>query len=246
MHPAQHPRFDLHFKKLRERHAISAEEEIAIRACVSEVKKYHSDHVFIRRGERLEASTLLLNGIVCRFRDLRNGKRQISELHFAGDFVDLHSYTLKQLDHDIMSLTPCEVALVPHAKLDALFAAHPRIGKIYWYHTMVDAATHREWEVSLGQRSGVARLAHLLCEVRLRLGVVGLADDAGYALPLTQTDLAECLGMTVVHTNRCLRELREHGLVTFNGGEVTLKNLAGLKHLADFEPDYLYLGPQPG
>lgn len=242
----EHAHLDRHFSKLRERHVLSAEEEAGIRGCVQEVRSYRRNQVFIRRGQLLGESTLLLDGIACRYKDLRNGKRQISELHFGGDFVDLHSYTLKRLDHELMTLTRCEVAIVPHVKLDALFAAQPRLAKLYWFQTMVDAAVHREWELSLGQRSGVERLAQLFCELHLRLQVVGLADPNGYKLPLTQTDLADCTGLTVVHTNRCLRELRERGLVLLNSGKVIFEDLEALRCLADFNPDYLYLGPQPG
>ncbi len=230
-----------HLMKLRARDEISAEEEKAIRSAVSEEREYRADHTFIRAGEEISFSTLLLDGILCRYKDLKNGQRQISELHVAGDFADLHSFTLKYLDHNMMTLTPCRVALVPHERLREITEAYPHLTRVYWFATNLDAAIHREWELSLGRRSAVARVAHLFCELQMRLGIVGLADESGYALPLTQTDLAECLGLTAVHVNRTLKELREGGLVEFRGGRVDLTDLAGLRRVAEFDPAYLYL-----
>jgi len=233
-----------HLMTIRIRHAISAAEEQAIRASVSEYRSYKADQTFIRRGERLHHSTLLLDGLICRYKVLRSGKRQISELHVAGDFADLHSFPLKRLDHDIMTLTACEVALVPHAHISETIARFPRLGRIYWFLTTLDAAVHREWELSLGQRNGIARLAHLFCELRTRLAVTKLTENRSFALDLTQTDLGECTGMTVVHVNRCLKQLRNQGLVTFQSGRVTIHDLPALERLAEFDPAYLYLdGP---
>src|SRR5947209_2821313 len=141
--------------KLRARDEISAEEEQAIRDAVAEVKEYPADKTFIRAGEELNQSTLLLDGLMCRYKDLRDGQRQITELHLAGDFVDLHSFTLKKLDHNIMTLTPCTVALVPHDRLTTITEEHPHLTRVYWFSTNLDAAIHREWELSLGRRSAI-------------------------------------------------------------------------------------------
>ena len=116
---------------------------------------------------------------------------------------------------------------------------------MFWLMTNIDAAIHREWVLSLGRRSALSRMAHLFCELRVRLGVVGMADEMGYDLPLTQTDLAECLGLTSVHVNRTLKELRERGLVEFRGGRVTILDLEGLERVAEFDPAYLYLEKSP-
>jgi CRP-like cAMP-binding protein len=236
---------DRHIMKLRARDELSAEEEEAIRAAVSETRDYRADRTFIRAGEMLDHSTILLDGIASRHKDLRDGQRQITELHVAGDFADLHSFTLKRLDHNVMALTPCTVALVPHERLKEITERFPHLTRVYWFATNLDAAIHREWELSLGRRSAISRLAHLLCELRVRLGLVGLADESGYDLPLTQTDLAECLGLTSVHINRTLRELREQGMVEFRAGRVAISDLRSLERIAEFDPDYLYLERRP-
>src|SRR4051812_42978393 len=236
---------DKHLMKLRVRDEISAEEEAAIRSAVGEIRDYPADRTVIERGTVLEQSTLLIEGIMCRYKDLRDGQRQITELHVDGDFVDLHSFTLKRLDHNIMTLTPCRVAMVPHERLKAITEQHPHLTRVYWFGTNLDAAIHREWEVSLGRRTAASRLANLICELHVRLGLIGLAEEGGFALDLTQTDLAECLGLTSVHVNRTLKELREQGLMTFRGGQVTIEDSAGLRRLAEFDPAYLYLEKRP-
>jgi CRP-like cAMP-binding protein len=232
---------DIHLRKLRARDDISDAEEAAIRAAVSKIVTVEADKTIIKPGAVLDHSTLLLDGIMCRYKDLKSGERQITELHIAGDFVDLHSFTLKRLDHSIMALTPCTIATVPHPRLAAITEEHPHLTRVYWFNTNMDAAIHREWEVSLGRRDALSKVANLFCELHIRLGIVGLTRGDEYDLPLTQTDLAECLGLTQIHVNRTLRELREAGLVEFRSGVVRIVARERLVAIAEFDPSYLYL-----
>jgi CRP-like cAMP-binding protein len=234
-----------HMMKLRARAEISEEEEGAIREALSDVKTVRADEVIIRAGDQLQHSTLLLDGIACRYKDLRNGARQITEIHVAGDFLDLHSFTLKRLDHDVLTLTPCKLAMLPHEKLSVITETHPHLTRVYWFATNLDAAIHREWELSLGRRTALSKVAHLFCELWVRLSIVGLAEGDSYDLALTQADLAECLGLTPVHVNRTLKDLREQGLVEFRAGRVRIMNQYGLERVAEFVPDYLYLEKRP-
>jgi CRP-like cAMP-binding protein len=234
-----------HLAKLRARDDLTREEEAAIRGAVSEYRDYPADQTFIRAGVELGHSTILLDGLMARHKDLREGQRQITELHVGGDFADLHSFTLKRLDHHVMTLTPCSVAIVPHDNLRAITERFPHLTRVYWFATNMDAAIHREWELSLGRRSAIARLAHLFCELHVRLGIVGLAEGLEYDLSLTQAELSECLGLTSVHINRTLKELREQALVEFRGSRVSIADLAGLRRLAEFDPAYLYLEKRP-
>lgn len=230
-----------HLLKLRARDEISAEEEHAIRAAVSETAMLPADHTFINAGKLIDHSTVLLDGIACRYKDLREGQRQITELHVAGDFADMHSFTLQYLDHSVMTLTPCRIARVPHKALAEITERFPHLTRVYWFGTNLDAAIHREWEVSLGRRSAIQRIAHLFCELQIRLQIVGLASERHYDLPITQAVLAECLGLTPVHVNRVLKELREGAWIEFRSGRVTILDLPGLRDVADFDPTYLYL-----
>jgi CRP-like cAMP-binding protein len=231
----------VHLKKLRQRVEVSPEEERAIREAVAEVRRLRADELVVRTGEELNSSLLLLDGWMARTKDLAGGERQVTELHIAGDFADLHSFTLKRLDHDVMTLTDCRVAILPHERIRNMTEKFPRLGRIYWFATSVDAAIHRELALSLGQRSAISRMAHLFCELYVRLDVVGRTKGNGYEFPLTQRELSECLGLTVVHANRTLQELRRRGLVELENRHLTIRNRQGLEGVAEFDPAYLYL-----
>lgn len=231
--------------KLQARDAITDAEAAALAGLVDEIRLFPARKTVIRKGEDLDQSLLLLDGVMCRYKDLRNGRRQISALHIAGDFLDLHSFTLKRLDHDVMSLSPTRVAIVPHVRLMRVTEALPHLTRLLWFSTNLDAAMHREWELSLGQRTALSRSAHLICELQARLQLVGLATEAGFDLTLNQTELAECLGITSVHMNRVLRELREADLVTVRSRQVVIHDLSRLQRLAEFDPTYLYLDRRP-
>ena len=236
---------EAHLKKLRVRDSLSAEEEQAVRGLVSEIVDLPQDRTIVRNGEELNHSILLLSGWMARAKDLPSGQRQLAELHVAGDFTDLHGFTLKRLDHDVISITRCRAAIVPHERLRELTERFPHLTRLYWLMTNMDAAIQREWTLSLGRRSALSRMAHLFCELNVRLAVVGLSQGDSYDFPLTQIELGECLGLTSVHVNRTLQELRRRGLVEVENRRVTIKDLANLKSVADFDARYLYLDKQP-
>jgi CRP-like cAMP-binding protein len=231
----------VHLTKLRRRISISSEEERAIRDSVSETRKVPADQILIRAGQELSSSNLLLDGWMARTKDLPGGERQVTELHIAGDFADLHGFTLKRLDHDVVTLSQCTIGVVPHENLQHITERHPRLAYVYWFSANVDAAITRELALSLGQRSAMSRMAHLFCELYLRLDAVGQARPDGFAFPLTQRELSECLGLTVVHANRTLQELRRRGLVELENRQLTILNRRGLEGIAEFDSSYLYL-----
>jgi CRP-like cAMP-binding protein len=236
---------EAHLKKLRARDRVSPEEEEAIRGLVSEVIDVQADKTVVREGEELQNSLLLLSGWLARAKDLPGGERQLAELHVAGDFADLHGFTLKRLDHDVIAITPCKLALVPHERLNDITEKLPHLTRLFWLMTNIDASIQREWTLSLGRRSAIARMAQLFCELNTRLGVVGLSPNDSYDLPLTQVELGECLGLTSVHVNRTLQELRRRGLVEMQGGRLTIISLDELKSVAEFDAGYLYLESRP-
>lgn len=231
----------VHLKKLRRRTEVSSEEERAIRSAVAEVRQVRADELVVRSGEYLSSSIILIDGWLARSKDLPGGERQVTELHVAGDFPDLHGYTLKRLDDDITALSDCRLAIVPHERIFDITCQFPRLGRVYWFATNVDGAIQRELSLSLGQRSAISRMAHLFCELYLRLEVVGRARDNGYQFPLTQRELSECLGLTVVHANRTLQELRRRGLIDLENRHLTIRDRRGLEGVAEFDPGYLYL-----
>jgi CRP-like cAMP-binding protein len=232
-------------KKLRRRFEISAEEERVMRESVSEVRRIAAGQVVIRAGEELNATLLLLDGWLAGSKDLAGGERQVTQLHVPGDFADLHSFTLKRLDHDVASVSESRVAVVPHERLEAIADRHPALARTLWFSTSIDGAIQRELALSLGQRSAIARMAHLFCELHVRLGIVGRASNEGYDFPLTQRELSECLGLTVVHANRTLQELRRRGLIELESRRLTIRDRRGLEGVAEFDPSYLYLEKRP-
>lgn len=230
-----------HLLKLRARDDVGPQEEEAIRGLVSHTIDLPADEVFIHAGRELNESTLLLDGWMARAKDLQSGQRQLAELQVGGDFVDLHGFVLKRLDHDILTLSRCRIAVVPHDRLKALTERYPHLTRLYWFMTNVDAAIQREWTLSLGRRTAISRLAQLFCELRVRLGIVGLADNDSYDFPLTQVEVGECLGLTSVHVNRTLQELRRRGIVELESRQVRILDLPALESIAEFDNRYLYL-----
>lgn len=232
---------EAHLRKLRARDDVTEEEEQAVRALVSQVVEVGQDQTVIRHGQDVETSILLLSGWMARSKGLPTGERQLAELHVDGDFVDLHGFTLKQLDHDVISVTRCRLALVPHQRLKELTERHPHLARMYWLMTNIDAAIQREWTLSLGCRAAIGRMAHLFCELNVRLAIAGLSRDDSFDFPLTQVELGEALGLTSVHVNRTLQELRRRGLIDLEARRLTIHDLDGLKAVAQFDGTYLYV-----
>lgn len=230
-----------HLKKLRLRTAISTEEERVIRGLVAENRRWPADSVLVKAGQPLNTSMLLLDGWLVRSKDLPSGDRQVMEIHVPGDFADLHGFTLKQLDHDIVAITECVIGYVPHDRLMALTEKHPHLTRVYWLSTNVDAAISREMGLSLGQRSAMSRMAHLFCELHARLEVIGRTDGETFEFPLTQRELGECLGLTVVHVNRTIQELRRRMLIEAENRHIRILDRPGLEAIAEFDPSYLQL-----
>jgi CRP-like cAMP-binding protein len=163
------------------------------------------------------------------------------EIHVPGDFLDLHSFLLKQLDHSVGSMTPVRFGLVPHDAIRRITEERPHLARMLWFSTLLDASIHRERILSVGRRSAASRIAHLFCELFVRLELLGLTEGHSYPLPVTQADLADASGLTSVHVNRMLKQLRTDGLVTFRGGWVVIDDWDGLQREAEFDPGYLHL-----
>jgi CRP-like cAMP-binding protein len=195
----------------------------------------------VREGDRLATSHLLLDGWAYRYVSLADGRRQIVAIHIPGDFVDLHSFPLQVMDHAVATFTPVRVILAPHDRLRALTEAFPHLTRLFWLSTLIDAAIHRQWLLGLGQRTALEQAAHRLCELYVRLEIAGLAEDGGFDMPMSQASFADSLGLSPVHTNRVVRDLRDQGLVGWRGRRVDLLDWPALCELAEFDPVYLNL-----
>ena len=231
--------------KLRVRDEVSEGEEKVLRDSIAETVSYRAGKTIVRSGETLTHSALLIEGLVARYKDLSEGSRQILEVHVPGDFLDLHGFLLKKLDHDVGAITAATIGWVPHERLQRISEEEPHLSRLLWLSTLMDASIQRERILSVGRRSARARISHLLCELYVRFDVVGMTEGLSYALPFTQADLADATGLTSVHVNRMLRELREMGLLTFRGGRVTIDDWERLKSVAEFDPVYLHAERHP-
>lgn len=235
---------DAHLRRLRNRDTIGPQEEAAIRGLVAETRRFKANQIIIRKDERIDQSALLVEGWLARTVDLKSGKRLFTQVHVPGDFVDLHGLVLKRLDHDVLTLADSVVAFVPHERLVRLTSDYPHLTRVYWFATNVDAAIHRKWVVTLGQ-SAASRLAHLLCELVVRLEIAGKASGKSLDFPLTQEHLASALSLTAVHVNRTLQVLRRSALIDLSMKRLTILDWPGLQEFAEFDPAYLYLDRQP-
>lgn len=221
--------------------SLSPEERARIEAAISEVRTLDPRQIIVRAGERLHESTLLIEGIMSRYIDDRDGLRQLVAIQVPGDFVDLHAYPLHTLDHDVGTMTAVTVAIVPHRELDAILAEQPQLARKLWFATLIDASIHRAWLFRLGRLDALGRVAHFLCETNARLMSAGLSDGRRFALSLTQTDIAEICGLTSVHVNRIMRQLREESLCVFRSSLVEILDVERLATCGQFKADYLYL-----
>lgn len=202
----------------------------------------------LRKGEELVAqhsrpseSCVVLSGFTAREVVLDDGKRQITALHIPGDFVDLHAFLLKVMDHSVVALTDCEAAYVPHRELLRVIDRSAHLGRLFWLSTVIDGAIQRAWITSSGRRAATAHLGHLICELYLRLQAVDLARNGSFSFPVAQAELADALGFSLVHVNRTLQELRATGFVRWKGSTITIVDFAGLAALSQFDPTYLNL-----
>jgi len=222
---------------------LSPQEREVLEAAVLDVRTIPAGRTVVRQGVPVEASQLLVEGMMTRHVDDSGGRRHMVAMHVPGDFVDLHAYALKALDHDVGTLTDVTIAIFPHRRLEQIQAAHAHLTHRLWFLTLIDAAMHRQWVFRLASLSAIARVAHFLCETNARLLAIGRSDGLSFQLPMTQADLGEVCGLTAIHVNRVMRELRERGLCTFRSSLVEIHDLPALVALAEFQPDYLYLAP---
>ena len=228
------------FLRGRRREEMSEEDCQAVEDCIVEIRDLPARQTILRAGERPDFSVFLIEGFMCRYMDARDGKRQLVAIQVPGDFVDLHAYPLRYLDHDNATLSPCRVGIAPHARLSEIVRAMPHLTSLLWFSTLLDAAMHREWIFRLGHLDATGRVAHLFAETQHRLQSVGRASEREYRLPLTQSDLSEACGMTPVHLNRVLARLRKESVLTFRDGKVEVLDRMRLWKLAEFDPAYLF------
>jgi CRP-like cAMP-binding protein len=232
-------------RTLEARDALSPQEVEALASMVDGQETHPAGADVVVEGRRERVSRLLFEGMAARVKLLDDGRKQITALHLPGDFVDLHSFPLKRLDHDVVSLTPVRFILFPHDRIRVVTEAIPHLGRLFWTLTMVDAATHRAWIVSSGRLTALEQVGSLFCELFTRSSVAGLVQGDSCPLPITQQLLADACGLSSVHVNRVLQELREIRLITWRGGMLSIHDFEALAGLSKFDSSYLSLNREP-
>lgn len=227
--------------RFEKRAPISTEAREALLNLPFQLKTYPKHAYLVREGERAKSAKLIVEGLAYRHKVTAEGARQIISLHIAGDFVDLEGSLLNAADHNVQVLEACTVAEVPRANLVEIIDKHGALAHAMWLDTLIDASVYREWVVNVGRREAKVAMAHLLCEFGRRLEFAGLADGGQFQLPMTQDQLADCLGITPVHVNRVLKELAKDGLINRRDRFVEVPDRTKLSKIAGFNELYLHL-----
>lgn len=201
---------------------------------------------FVLQGEEVEHACLIVKGLAGRFGRNSEGARQITCLYLPGDMGDLPSVVSPKAGWGLVALTGTTILCVAHADLRRITAMHPGLAEAFWRDCVADGSIFSEWVVNVGRRDAITRIAHLLCEMAIRSEQAGHGDRCSFALPLTQADLGDATGLTSVHVNRTLRELRTRSAVTFHKGRVTVPDWDELVSIGEFNADFMLLsGPSP-
>jgi CRP-like cAMP-binding protein len=235
------PTLALLLARLEELSPLDHADRAAILALPHTVRDLARHEYVVREGGKAEHSCLLIEGYLGRHKIVADGGRQIVSVHMTGEMVNMQNSLLGRADHSVQALTDARVALISGRAIVELAVARPAAAIAMWLDTLIDGAVFREWIANVGRRDASTRTAHLLCEFGLRQEKAGLGSRDRYDLPLTQSDLADALGLTPVHVNRTLKRLEAAGLISRDNRAVTISNWNALRKVGDFDPTYLYM-----
>lgn len=219
---------------------LSENDMAALAAATSHPRKIAARHDLIREGDRPGPVFVVLDGWACRYKILPSGTRQILAFLMPGDSCDLHVGLLEQMDHSIQSIGPAVIATIDRQEIDRIMDRHPNVAKAMYLAQLIDEGTLRAWITSMGRRTSIERVAHLICELYLRARNIGLINGQHLTLPLSQILLADALGMTPVHLNRILKELKASGAMSLSRGSLIISCPEKLVKIAGFDENYLH------
>ena len=223
----------------RLREQVSTDALTHLEALVGKPRVLGDGERLIARGEEATSSAILLEGFM--FRTIRRDDRRfIVSVHVPGDFVDLHAFALKRLDHDVVAIGPARIASISHDRLRLVTETDPELARVLWFATLLDASIHRQWIRNLEALDAPQRIAHLYAELHHRLGFVGRNSGRTLRTPFTQTDLADMCGVSAIHANRAVARIRELGLGEIRRGDLYIGDWAALEAYAEFDSGYLY------
>lgn len=210
------------------------------------IKRMPPSAYIIREQDLTKNCCILLSGFAFRSKVVGNGGRQILSVNIPGEILDLQHAFLGKADHSIQMLTAGDVAFVAADAVHDIAFAHPAVGRAMWLETLAEGSIFREWIANIGRRDARTRVAHLLCEIAVRLHAAGLISGNRYELPMTQEQLGDATGLTPVHVNRTLQKLRSDGLITRDRRAITIEDWKALSGVGDFVSAYLHLESEQG
>lgn len=240
--PENPGQIDILIRRLQRSTGLSEEELEDLRSLPITIRDVERHETISHGGDCVQHCMLVVEGFITRYQDTRDGMRQILSFYVPGDIPDLQTLHLSTMDHNVASITPGKVAMIPHQALHDICDRNSRIAGALWRETLIDAAIARTWIRCIGRLQARARIAHMLCELYVRLDAVSLADDP-IRMPMTQSEFADATGLSAVQVNRTLRDLREEGLITVRKREMIVHDLQRLRKVAEFDPLYLHLDP---
>jgi CRP-like cAMP-binding protein len=228
-------------RRLREAIGLSPEDHGALKSLRVTERTIGNRELLCREGDVARHCTVVISGFLAKYKIIGD-REQILALHVSGDFPDLQTLQLRTLDHNIISIGRSRIGQISISELQGLLDARPSLAHVFWRETLIEAAIFREWVCNVAARDASGNIAHLICELAARLEAVGMVQDDSFQIPLTQQDIANASGISVVHVNRTLRDLRNRNLMSWENRTIRLLDFDGLKKVADFHPDYLHLG----
>jgi len=241
MNQPQGPALSLYLQRLLRRSELAVEEQQAILRLTGTDHHYRPHEDIVRPGERVESACLVAKGLVARYDQRLDGRRQITSFYIAGDMCDLHSVVAPKASWSITAISDARIIRVPHRQLGKLCVDDPGLALAFWCDCTVDASIFAKWVGNLGRKSAKERITHLFCEMGLRMEAAGLGTRQAFELRATQEQLSEATGLTAVHVNRTLQEIRAQGLVAVDRGHIQIPDWNVLAATAEFDPSYLML-----
>lgn len=219
---------------------LTPDDQAQLAQLCDNTRKLSPRYDLIREGDEPGPVFVVMKGWACRYKLLHDGTRQITAFLMPGDFCDMHVGILREMDHSIATLTDAEVCTVKRERMEELVESNTRIMRAFWWAQLVDEGVLRAWIVSMGRRNSIERIAHLTCELYLRMRNVGLTTDHHCEMPLTQLVLADALGLTPIHVNRVLRQLRDQKIMEITGKTLVIHDPDRLARIAGFDDNYLH------
>lgn len=229
-------------KRLSQRASLTEDDVAAIVALPFNTRHVRANTYLVREGEPPRPHcALVVEGLAFRHKLTAEGARQIVSMHLKGDLLDLQHLFLNIADHSAQALTELKIAEVDREALQQIALDRPGVGRALWVEGLVDASIYREWVLNVGRRDARSRIAHILCELAVRMRAAGVVGSERFELPMTQEQIGDATGLTSVHVNRTIKALAAEGIIDHSGRWIAIRDWNDIREVGDFNPLYLHL-----